>query len=119
MLNAGWPTIWMEYVLNLSAITAQCITIELVSFGSGHLGQLQTFFLEHGLAIIKLNGLGGPFANRSSLSLQTARLSRSDKMLSNPVMAFTRRTPEAENAQKQASKQKTKATPLQTSSSVY
>jgi hypothetical protein len=119
VLNAGWPTIWMEYVLDLSAITAQCITIELVSFGSRHLGQRQTFFHEHGLAMIKLKGLGGPFADRLSLSLQTARLSRPDKILNNPVMVLTRQTPEAENAQKQASKQKTKATPLQASQSVY
>jgi hypothetical protein len=54
-----------------------------------------------------------------SLSLQTARLSRPDKMLNNPVMVLTRQTPEAKNAQKQASKQKPKATPLQACPSVY
>jgi hypothetical protein len=82
----------MEYVLDLSALNAQCITIGLVSFGSGHLGQLQTFFLEHGLAMTKLNGLGGSFANRLSLPLQTARFSCSVRMLNNPVMVFTRHT---------------------------
>jgi hypothetical protein len=89
VLETDLSTVRMGHVLDHSALTAQCITIGLISFGSGHVGQLQTFFLEHGLTMIKLNGIGGPFARCLSLSFQTARLSCLDQMLNSPVMVFT------------------------------